>query len=119
MAVSVDVPANALEPVRGLLYQQLDHAPVVVAGADRVIERREAMQLARLLHRVERRLVESWLADSPPVFGRVVVGKARRQRAVDADDERVQARTAVPRLVTSAAQEAFLLGRRLNQFSIV
>src|SRR5579872_2775974 len=85
-----------LEAVRSLLQQHLDDTSVVVAVADDVVQRREAVQLARLLHVVELPGVEARRADASPVLGRVVGREAWREGAVDPNDDRVPARAAVP-----------------------
>jgi hypothetical protein len=54
---------NTLEAAYGLLEQPLDHARIVVAKANNVIQRGKAMWLAGLLHLVQLRSVKFMVLD--------------------------------------------------------
>src|SRR5262245_36344529 len=54
----LEIPANTLEPVHGLPGQPLHDSRVVVAPADNVVERREAVGFTHLLHLGELRALE-------------------------------------------------------------
>ena len=100
---------NTLKPMYRLLEQPLNHARVVVAEADDVVQRREAVRLARLLHLVQRTGLELVVLDRAPVVMRAIHGEARRQRSIRANDQRVLPGAAVP-ILKSAAHELLHLG---------
>ena len=78
---------NSLETVSQLFEEVLNHALVVVAPAEDVIQRREAMRLAALLLMIELLCIKLVAAGYAPVIARRVHRKARRQSPIDADDQ--------------------------------
>src|SRR5580692_12380109 len=73
-----------------------DHARIVVAVAQIVVERGEAVTLAGVFHLFELLLVELRVVDISPIEGRWVHGEAGCDRTVSADDYVVLPSAAIP-----------------------
>ena len=80
-----------------LFEEVLDHALVVVAPAEDVIQGGKAVSLTAFLLMIELHGVELVTADNAPVIAGGVHGEAWSQRTVDADNHRILAGSAVPR----------------------
>ncbi len=76
--------------------QPLKHSRVVVAVRQVVVEGREAVALAGVLHLLELLCIEFWHVDVAPIVRRGIHGETRSHRAVCADDGVVLAGAAVP-----------------------
>src|SRR5262249_6577683 len=100
----------ALKAAYCLLEEPFDNTRIVVAEAHNMVERREAVRLAGLLHLVKLRFVKLVVLDGSPVVARRVHGEAWSQGSVGPDDAGVLARTAVP-LLKLPAHELFHLGQ--------
>src|SRR5581483_4007427 len=79
-----------------LLPNPLDDARVVIAIAEVVVEGREAMSLACGLHLLQLLLIKFWIVDVSPIETRGIHRKARRDRAVGANDYIVLSCPAIP-----------------------
>src|SRR5579863_1778684 len=73
-----------------------DHARIVVAVAQIVVERGEAVSLTGVFHLLELPLVELRVVDISPIEGRWVHREARSNRAVSADNHVVLPGAAIP-----------------------
>jgi len=77
---------RSLEAVRELLEEILDDTLVVVAPAQDVVERREAVGLAGLFLVIELFGLEFVIADHAPVIASRIHWEARCQGSVDANN---------------------------------
>ena len=100
--ILIEASANTLETAGSLLQHPTDNPRVVVAVAQVVVQRGEAMRLTGLLHFVELRDIEVVIAHGAPIVSRRIHRKAGRERAIHPDDQRVLARPAIPRLQLAA-----------------
>src|SRR2546421_7211520 len=95
---------RAAEAVQRLARDPLQHALGVVAVGEDVVAGRKTVLRALLLHLVELLNVELRVLNRAPVVRRRVHREAGRERAVGAYDERVLARTTLPRRNFAAHQ---------------
>src|SRR5262245_58748352 len=89
---------HSLESTAGLFQDPLDCSRIVVAVGEVMVQGREAMRLALLLHRVELLDFKLVMANAAPIVGRRIHWETGRQRAIHTDDHLILARPAVPRL---------------------
>jgi len=82
-----------------LLKEVLDHPLVVVTPPENMVQRREAMSLARFFLMVELFRIKFMIANHTPVVACGVHGETWSERSVDADDHGVLSGTAIPREV--------------------
>ena len=93
----------------GLLQQPLHHSSHVVAVRHVVAERREAVWFAALFHFGQLFQVKFLVFNCAPIEFRVVHRKARRERAVGADDQPVLAGAAAPVLARTTHETLHIL----------
>src|SRR5262249_38729710 len=88
----------ALKSARSLLEHPFDYPGVVVAITQVMVERREAMLLALLLHVVELLDLEFMIPDDSPVVRRRIHRETGRNSPIDSDDYVVLTGATVPGL---------------------
>src|SRR5215469_11810866 len=82
---------DALEPAHSLLEQPSDHTGVVVAVADDVVQSREAMRLAGLLHLLQLFPFKAGLLRRSPIVIGCVHRKTGGEGAIGTYDQRILA----------------------------
>src|SRR6266478_7648161 len=93
----LEAPRPAFHPVGdGLGPHPLDHAGVVIAVSEVVVQGGEAVTLTSVLHLLQLSLLELRMVDVAPVKGRRVHRETGRNRAVGADDHVVLPGPAIP-----------------------